>query len=183
MLKRKKSASICIDCLDDEILKKRFEKYQSTECAVCGKSNSPSVKSLILAKISRKVILDYFEIYDDIYPGYNGLSLSKVVGSVIGCDNLSFCDLVSSHLIVSQDSSINDEDFFKEDQEYSKRTIPFESEEEQEEYHIARWRSVELSLTHRQRYFNDDAEQFFKMLFEVIADATHPTLLNGPIPS
>ena len=175
--------SICIDCLNDEVLKKRLEHRQSTKCVVCERSEYPSVDSVLLAKISRNVISDHFQIYEDIYPGYNGLSLSKVVGKVIGCDNPDFCDVVASHLTIYQDSSSDEEEFFGEDQEYSARVLKFDSQEEEQDYLVSRWDSVAFNLVHRQRYFNEDAEQFFKSLFEAASTATHNTLFEGNKPA
>lgn len=174
--------SICVTCLNDVFLKTAFSNRPSTKCAACGKSEHPSVDAGFLAKISRNVIADHFEIYADIYPGYHGLNLSAVVKKVIGCDNLAFCDTVASYLTIPQESTASDEEFFGEGQEYSERTFEFDSAEDEREYLVSEWDRIAFSLTHRQRYFNDDAEQFFDSLFEEAADAIHHTLF-GPKPA
>lgn len=145
---------------------------------MCERSEYPSVNADFLAKISRNVISNCFQIYADIYPGYNGLSLSEVVSKVIGCDNSDFCDNVASHLTISQNPLNGEEEFFGEDQEYSERKLEFDSQEEEQDYLIGRWNSIAFSLVHRQKYFNGDAERFFKSLFDETTTAVHNTLFG-----
>ncbi len=172
-------AGICLSCMTDPFLRQAYSNRPPATCSVCGQVGQPTVTADHLARISRDVISQNFTIYPDLYPGYHGLSLSEVVGRVLGCADPAFCDLVVSHLVNPSGQESSGEEYFSEGQEYQEHRLEFDSPEDEREYVVAQWKLVALNLTHRQRFFNSDAQNFFAALFEEATNARENTLFDG----
>lgn len=151
---------ICLSCLTDPFIRQSHSKQDPAKCSVCGKAEQPTVTANMLARISRHVIREHFTISPDLYPGYSGLSLAEVVGKVLGCADSAFCHLVASHLVIPPGQESSSEEFFSEGLEYQEHRAEFDSAEDERDYVVGQWNLVALNLTHRQRFFNSEAENF-----------------------
>jgi len=101
------------------------------------------------------------------------------VGKVLGCADSAFCHLVASHLVIPPGQEFSDEGFFSEGLEYQEHRSEFDSAEDERDYVVGQWNLVALNLTHRQRFFNREAENFFVALFEEAINARENTLFYG----
>lgn len=172
-------AGICLSCLTDPFLRQAHRNHGPAKCSVCDQVEQPTLTANFLARISRDVISKNFTIYPDLYPGYHGLSLAEVVGKALGCADSRFCHLVASHIVIPPGQESSDEEFFSDGQEYQEHRLEFDSPEDEREYVVAQWNLVALNLTHRQRFFNSEAENFFLALFEEAMNARENTLFDG----
>ncbi|MGX9714543.1 RES family NAD+ phosphorylase [Janthinobacterium lividum] len=155
--------SICSDCVGDPILK--VIGGQIWRCVCCKEKVRKSISAESIARKLRDKILDRFEIHVDIHRGYDGLSLSQVVGVMIQVENSEFCDIVAGHLIVKNEGENEEGGFFYEGQEYAEYSYFFENEKEEREYLTSRWDDISRRLNGHQRFFNEGALGFFDTLF------------------
>lgn len=170
---------ICLSCLTDPFLLEACKNYPTAKCSVCGKVEQPAITAKFLARTSREVIMRHFTIYADLYPGHAGLSLADVVGKILGCSDSVFCHLVASYIMNSPGKNPGAKEFFSEDMEYQEPRPEFDSAEDEWDYVVGQWNQVALNLTHRQRFFNKEAEDFFLALFEEATNARENTLFMG----
>ncbi|MFJ9452204.1 RES family NAD+ phosphorylase [Herbaspirillum sp. NPDC101397] len=167
---------ICVKCIGDVVLKRLMNGRSKEICSVCGSGENFCVDAYFLAKISQDVIRKNFKICTKV-PSENNFHLREIVSKVIQIKDERFSQIVASYLETSEGNSKGDQ-FFCKSYSYSALTLPFKSKRKEQDYLQEQWDAIALSLTHRQRYFNDEAARYFELLFDEAVKTEHKGLFK-----
>ena len=165
---------VCLDCLGDAM----FRQFLNTDliaertCAACGKPTRHAVTPERIASFIGEYLPKHFTVDHGLYPGYE-LNLAEVVGKAILCSSDSVCKAIAAHLVAPE---ADEDDFYWEGQEYSRKSGPFESEEHERWYVVGEWQHIARELTHGRRFFNDRVKGFFEGVLEEALKAESPDM-------
>ncbi|MDF2417327.1 RES domain-containing protein [Acinetobacter beijerinckii] len=162
--------SICISCVDDEILEEIIkEKDETHNCSVCGERNI-AIGCEDLAKLLKEVIEENFclgsyqpyFINDSDRPDMiqSGTSLNEVIDEIMGCEIPFGNELVN--LIIDSESWHPDDfdsNFFSEEENYVENRYDNLNLQGQ-------WYQLIEELKTQRRFFSDNARNLFQFLFK-----------------
>jgi hypothetical protein len=172
---------VCVECLGDPVLQKRFATNSTAGCLACGRSEHASASVSELASLIRVHAQDHYELDPGLYSGYSGLSLERVIALMLDCHNEPVLAAVVAEL-VEPDKGEDPPAYFAHGNEYRRTQWPFESQEDERRYVVRRWETIEEDLVHSNRYFNKNAASLFEELFNE-ALKTQTNTLFGPRPA
>ncbi|MDD1016379.1 RES family NAD+ phosphorylase [Pseudomonas rubra] len=163
---------ICIDCLDDSLLKSMFSNQPNKPCRVCQHSEYPAVRVQRLVTSLLRVIPERFAHVQITQGEQSGQSLAQVVECVIACPGTALSEEMAAMLIE------HDGSFFHEGASYCRIPGELDTASDRSVFLANRWQSIADELTHRQRFFNDRAQTFFAKLFEEATQAIRQSLFD-----
>lgn len=160
----------CVNCIGDDYLKtiaKNLNFFKT--CHSCGEETKKAHTPQSIAGKIRSGMERIFQIDKGIYPGYE-MSLPKIIGLAIETKSDVICQTVAECLI---DPNATENDFYFDGQDYCRADNLFDSEDDARWYYEGDWHHIAKSLSHERRYFNKDAETFFKSLLTEAMDTEH----------
>ncbi|MFI8226006.1 RES family NAD+ phosphorylase [Pseudomonas sp. NPDC085632] len=167
---------ICRECLGDTFLKKAIIDFAKKPCHSCQKSSNGCITIKIISTMIISIIEEHFEIHGASKTNQEPLTLGQVTAQIIVCSNTEICELIATHLL--SDLADEKKTLFSATNKYQQKKRAFDSEEQRHAFFLAEWNIITTKLTHAQRYFNDDVQDFFRSLFTEATDATTETLFE-----
>jgi hypothetical protein len=167
---------ICLECLGDTFLKKAIINFAKKPCHSCHKSDNACITITLISKMLAPIIEEHFEIHDTSKKSQDLLTLGQVTAKIIVCNNIESCELIAANLLAT--STDDKKHLFSAKNKYQQKGYLFESEEERHSSLLAQWSIITTKLTHSQRYFNVDVQNFFRSLFKEATDAKTETIFG-----
>jgi len=166
--------SLCSDCIEDPFLRAKIGEEYISNCSLCGKEKVPVLSSSSLARILEILMIDRIELgmvvtLDD-HGSFEqqGSRLQEHVSDVIQRaieqePNEIFIEEVVSKLVGHDHNPRKpgepDDNFYCDDCNYEVR-------ESNTDALFFEWKSIEVEIRQKRRFFNDRARDFYKNMFE-----------------
>lgn len=173
---------VCLKCVRDHVISAMFTNGPVEVCFVCTKEESPTVDVQQLVRMVRTEAPLCYEVDPELFPSYRGMTLEQVIGQMLLGDNPILTNEIASLLVIDEVGDDPDNPtFFWKDNTYRQISPPFESEKDEKDYVLRQWERLTLTLMHKHRFFNKEAEKFFGQIFREALQITTNTLMGERI--
>jgi hypothetical protein len=163
LLSEEDQECICVECIEDKVLRRAFANSPVVICHQCKRRDLPGVRKTVLANASRSIVQYHFRpLSEDELPAKNQKTLADVLKVVNQVTGDGFCEVMAEYL--SSHPRSDENGFFNAGKKYVK--IEQNSKKDKALDALQIWRDIATDLLHRQRYFNAKAEKFFEVLFD-----------------
>lgn len=160
--------NICIDCIDNSILREYLLKENKQgECSYCDSSSAAVIESEKLVKFGGDRLLESLYPISEATPYESGMfyegsddipfkEIAYIIQDDLDVGNEEFEDELASY--IHENSSCDDDLFTLDDGEHDNNS-----------YRI-KWSNFIESIANKHRFFNKDAKLFLDSLFELVLD-------------
>jgi hypothetical protein len=180
---RQETKKVCLDCVKDEVVRTIFSNRRIAHCSFCERAQYPAVEVKHLVSLVQRDAPSRYEIDPELYRGYCGLTLERVVAQMLLTEDSTLSAEIASLLLVDDEGVDPDNPpFFWSENTYRESVLPFESYEDERNYVLDQWRRLNSALMHRHRFFNREAEEFFSQMFEEALMTKENTLFGERSP-
>ncbi|GLQ94337.1 RES family NAD+ phosphorylase [Dyella acidisoli] len=173
---------VCLKCVQDAVISAIFANGPVEVCFACTKAENPTVDVQQLASLVQKDAPLRYEVDPELYSGYRGMTLEQVISQMLLSDNPVLIEEIASLLVIDEEGDDPDNPtFFWKGNTYQQTGLPFDSEKDEKDYVLRQWEKLTLTLMHKHRFFNKEAEKFFGQIFREALQITTNTLMGERI--